>query len=68
MVKDPDEIFDLDAIASRNMGEANLRAEAFDLAMRLSQWHDELGRAPVRDVAILADKIYRWFHTGEWLH
>ena len=68
MVKDPDEIFDLDAIASRNLAEAHLRAEAFNLAIRFSQWHDVPGHRPSHEIAILANTIYRWLHTGEWVN
>ena len=65
MSKDPDSIFDIDAIAARNLAEAELRVAAFDMALRLAQWYDEDSQRPVDEVAKLANKLHAYFHTGE---
>ena len=63
--EEPASIFDIEAITERNLNEAHLRAAAFDLALRLAQWHG--GDRPAEEVAKLANKIFTWFHTGDWI-
>jgi hypothetical protein len=63
--EEPESIFDFDAIAERNIDEAKLRATAFDLALRCAQWYGG-GQRPANEIAVLANKIYVWFHTGKY--
>jgi hypothetical protein len=65
MTREPAELFDIDAIAARYIEEAKLRAQAFALAVELCKWY-EGGERPVDEIAVMANKIHAWFHTGKY--
>jgi hypothetical protein len=69
MAKDPPEIFDVEAIAARNIAEAKLRAKAFELALDIAKWHAGYldGKMPTKELTKAANKLYAWFHTGDYL-